>query len=91
LPSFPPADADAQKPRPTGPKPGSIGAIIGQFKSAATKRLNGMRSTPGATVWHRNYYEHIIRNDADLNRIRRYIADNPLRWALDAENPKQEK
>jgi len=46
-----------------------------------------MGRVSGATIWHRNYYEHIIRNDDVLNRIRRYILDNPARWALDCENP----
>jgi hypothetical protein len=35
----------------------------------------------------RNYYEHVIRNDAELVRIRQYIVDNPARWAFDHENP----
>ncbi|MEW6141490.1 MAG: hypothetical protein AB1733_24980, partial [Thermodesulfobacteriota bacterium] len=39
------------------------------------------------TVWQRNYYEHIIRNDISLQRIRQYIADNPLQWNMDRENP----
>jgi hypothetical protein len=38
-------------------------------------------------LWQRNYYEHIIRNKESLNRIREYIADNPIRWEFDAENP----
>ena len=41
----------------------------------------------GVPVWQRNYYEHVIRSEEALNRIRRYIADNPMRWALDPENP----
>jgi len=40
-------------------------------------------------VWQRNYYEHIIRNEDELNRIRGYIVDNPLRWHLDRENPER--
>ena len=38
-------------------------------------------------VWQRNYYEHVIRDEQSLNRIRQYILDNPVRWALDPENP----
>jgi len=38
-------------------------------------------------LWQRNYYEHIVRNENELNRIRQYIMDNPLKWALDRENP----
>ncbi len=72
---------------PHGPTPGSIGAIIGQFKSITTKRINALRGTPGAPVWQRNYYEHIIRNAAEWQRIRQYIQDNPARWEADGENP----
>ena len=39
-------------------------------------------------MWQRNYYEHVIRNSASLDEIRRYIADNPLRWEEDPENPR---
>lgn len=68
------------------PVPGSIPTIVRSFKSAVTKHINEGRQTPGAPVWQRNYYEHIIRDDRALNAIRRYIAENPLRWHLDREN-----
>jgi len=74
-------------PTPRGPKRGSVGAIVGSFKSAVTRRINMMRGTPGMTIWQRNYYEHIIRDKDDLYDIRRYIAENPLKWDLDHENP----
>jgi hypothetical protein len=64
-----------------------LGAIIGQFKSIVTKRINAKRQTPGALVWQRNYYEHIIRNESDLDRIRRYIVFNPALWDKDENNP----
>ncbi|MCP4196400.1 MAG: transposase [Proteobacteria bacterium] len=70
-----------------GPKSGSIGAIVGSFKSAVTKHLNKMRGTPGAKVWHRNYYERIIRNEEELTRIREYMLENPLNWGEDRYNP----
>jgi hypothetical protein len=38
-------------------------------------------------LWHENYYEHVIRNEKELNRIREYICTNPLRWPYDVENP----
>ena len=72
---------------PRGPAPNSLGAVIGQFKSIVTKRINARRGTPGARVWQRNYYERIIRNEWALNAIRRYIAENPSRWHLDRHNP----
>jgi len=75
---------------PIGLKSGSIGAIIGQFKSITAKRINALRQTPGTPVWQRNYYEHIIRNEESLESIRLYIQHNPWKWALDEENPLRE-
>ncbi len=69
------------------PTPGSIPTIVRLFKSATTKRINDMRGTPGLPVWQRNYYEHIIRDDESLRRIRQYIRDNPVHWAFDRDNP----
>jgi len=66
--------------------PGSLGAIVRSFKSAVTKRINISRSTPSAPVWQRNYYEHVIRNESDLQRVRDYIVANPFRWAKDRNN-----
>lgn len=77
----------AERLVPSGPRPGSLGAIIAGFKSATTRRINELRRTPGMPVWQRNYYEHIIRDERTLGRIREYIINNPLQWALDRENP----
>jgi len=77
-------------PRPAGPSgtgKGSLGAIVGSFKSSITKSINDVRRTPGAVVWQRNYFEHIIRDERELRRVEQYILDNPLKWALDKENP----
>jgi putative transposase len=57
------------------------------MKSAVTKRINEIRNTPGAKLWQRNYYEHIIRNENEINRIRQYIINNPIEWASDRNNP----
>ncbi len=69
------------------PVAGSLPTIIRAFKSCTTRRINEMRRTPGASVWQRNYYEHIIRSEDSLNRIRQYILENPARWSMDRENP----
>ena len=69
------------------PVSGSLPAMIRSFKSAVTKQINEMCNTPGAKLWQRNYYEHIIRNNNELNRIREYITHNPARWDMDRENP----
>ena len=65
----------------------TLSSLIAGFKSASTKRINLVRGTPGTPVWQRNYYDHIIRNEASLDAIRQYIVDNPARWADDEENP----
>lgn len=69
------------------PTSDTIPTIVRLFKSAATKRINLQRGTAGPPVWQRNYYEHIVRDQEDLNRIREYIAANPSRWDDDSENP----
>ena len=51
------------------------------------KRINIIRDSPGIPLWQRNYYEHVIRNDADYHRIADYIATNPQRWAEDTLHP----
>jgi len=70
-----------------GTVPGSLGAIIQNFKSISTRKINKLRDNPVAPVWQRNYYEHVIHNEDDLANIRQYIADNPLKWDLDENNP----
>ena len=60
--------------------PRSLGVVVRSFKSAVTRQVNLYRNTPGARVWQRNYYEHIIRDEADLRYARRYIANNPQHW-----------
>jgi putative transposase len=65
----------------------SLGVIVGAFKSATTRSINHIRQTPGLPLWQCNYYEHVIRDDKALDRIRNYILTNPLRWHLDGENP----
>lgn len=76
-------------PLPRGPANHSLASLIAGFKSAVAERINEHRGTPGAPVWQRNYYEHIIGTGESLRRIRRYIAENPLRWHLDRENPRR--
>jgi len=72
---------------PNGPKPGSIGAIMAGFKSVTAKQINQMRGLPGAPVWQRGFYEHVVRNEAELTAIREYIPGNPARWDEDENNP----
>ena len=69
------------------PSPNSIPTVVRSFKSAATRRSNIVRETPGESVWQRSYYERVIRNEEELNAVRQYILDNPAKWQEDADNP----
>ena len=68
-------------------KPKSLSSLIAGFKSATTKKINMIRNTPQNPVWQRNYYDHIIRNDESLTRIREYLQNNPLSWENDQLHP----
>ncbi|MDO9087286.1 MAG: hypothetical protein Q7U53_13850 [Anaerolineaceae bacterium] len=63
-----------------GSQPGSIPAIVQNFKSITSRKINRLLETPGSTIWHRNYYEHVIRDEEDYDRIVGYIRENPRRW-----------
>jgi len=71
--------------KPTTQKP--LGRLIGAFKTVSTKRINALRGSHGMPVWQRNYYEHIIRDESELNCIREYVINNPAGWDKDEENP----
>lgn len=65
----------------------SLGSIIAGFKAATTRRIRAISPRYPETVWHRNYFEHVIRSGGALQRIREYIRYNPLRWGADQYNP----
>lgn len=69
------------------PVAGSLATVIRSFKSAVTRQVRSLRGAVGRPLWQRNYYEHIIRNEQDLEEIREYIAQNPGRWEEDENNP----
>ncbi|MBL7994462.1 transposase [bacterium] len=73
------------KPAPTRKRYG-LTEIVRQFKTFSSRRINQIRKIPGIPVWQRNYYEHIIRNDNAIHRIREYIAHNPRNWENDKQN-----
>ncbi len=74
----------ASRSAPTKRKP--LGRLVGAFKSVSTDRVNEKRGTPGGLLWQRDFYDHIIRDEDELNKIRDYIRTNPLRWNTDPEN-----
>jgi putative transposase len=61
----------------------SLSSIVGSYKSVTARKINILRNAPGLQVWQGNFYEHIIRSQADLKNIREYIHNNPLKWELD--------
>jgi putative transposase len=76
---MPPAKPDPEAAMSSSP--GSLSIVIQMYKSAVTRwcTRNGYLNF----AWQRGFYEHVIRNDNDLNEIRRYIANNPSRWIDD--------
>jgi len=62
-------------------------AICAITKYQTTKSINQMRETQGVRFWQRNYWEHVIRNETNLNRIRQYVGTNPVHWADDQLHP----
>ena len=61
----------------------ALGTIVGTYKAAVTRLIRRECSAPPDTVWHTRYYDHIIRNERALERIRKYIIYNPARWQAD--------
>jgi REP element-mobilizing transposase RayT len=61
--------------------------MIAGFKAMTSKRVNQLRGMPGEKLWQRNFHERIIRNEAELEKIRDYIMNNPANWNNDEENP----
>jgi REP element-mobilizing transposase RayT len=68
------------------PVAGSIPTIVRSYKSAVAYRINLVRGTNDVPVWQRNYYEHIVRNERELELITKYIDYNPFNWQLDRDN-----
>jgi REP element-mobilizing transposase RayT len=78
---------DQAETRPYTPVRHGLPEIVRAFKSFSARRVNLLRHMPGMPVWQRNYYEHIIRDDAEWCKIHDYILTNPARWEEDRENP----
>jgi len=76
---------DVSKSKFGMPIPGSLSTIVGSFKSAVTKAAH--LAEHKSFGWHGRFYEHVIRDGKDLDRIRRYILENPANWANDENFP----
>jgi len=89
---FDPKIDDAETRAGTRPAPTLLGDVVGLFKSITTHQYtNGVRQynwpSFNGKLWQRNYYEHIIRSEEEMDRIREYIMENPLKWAEDEDHP----
>ena len=71
------------------PVPGSIYTVIRSYKGVVSKRINIIWQTKGQSIWQRNFYEHIGREQKSVDNIQQYILNNPQRWADDPENPQR--
>jgi putative transposase len=69
--------------------PKSISEIIRGFKTFSAKAINKERGLRGIPVWQRSYYDRIIRNELELDRVRQYIINNPRNWDADKNNQTQ--
>jgi len=69
-----------------------LGQIVAYYKYQTTKHINRIHDNARTPFWQRGFYEHACamhtaRNNRELTSVRQYIADNPLRWQLDRDNP----
>lgn len=65
----------------------TLGSVIRGFKGATTKQINLLRNDSSKSVWHRNYFDRVIRYEKEYNAIREYINYNPLYWEWEKDNP----
>jgi REP element-mobilizing transposase RayT len=65
------------------PRSRSLPTVVRSFKTASTRAALGEDPRLGPRIWQRGYYEHVIRGEEELARIRSYIEENPARWEED--------
>lgn len=80
--TVPQGDETSPLQRPT------LGQVVAYFKYQSTKHINTILDSVGTPIWQRNFYEHIIRNEDEHERIHLYIESNPVNWMDDDENPR---
>jgi REP element-mobilizing transposase RayT len=78
---------DGQLPIPTNTKFETLSNMIGAFKTTAAARVNKLRGSIGLPVWQKSFHDRIVRNERELERIHKYIQNNPIKWEEDRDNP----
>ena len=68
-------------------RPQGLPEIVRAFKTFSARKINEIRASPGTPVWQRGFYDHVIRGEGELDRVRTYIMDNPRKWSEDGDNP----
>ena len=66
---------------------GSVSSIVGAFKAATTRQARRLGLWAGGSLWQGRFHDRVVRSDAEADRIRRYITENPARWADDRFHP----
>ena len=61
----------------------NVGAVVRAIKSQVTANINKKRNSKGMQIWHRNYYDNIIRNEEMYLKVSEYIENNPRLWEND--------
>jgi len=64
----------------------SLGEVVRGFKAAVTRSSREEGQELSGLIWQRGYHDHVVRSEPDLERVREYVENNPLRWHLDREN-----
>ena len=83
----PPHDSAARGEPGAASRAPTLADVVRAFKSISAVRVNRALRRTGLPLWQRDYYEHVVRDQDELARLRQYIAENPLKWDEDVDNP----
>ena len=83
----PPHDAAARGDTGAASRAPTLPDVVRAFKSISAVRVNRALRRTGLPLWRRGYYEHVVRDEDELARLRQYIAENPSKWDEDADTP----
>ena len=70
-----------------GKDPLTLSDIIGKFKSYSSRKIRNLLVNKDEFEWQKSFYDRIIRSEVELDNIRKYIKENPLRWDIEKNNP----
>ena len=85
IPASPSSDLPTERTGPPSRNKRSLSSLIAQFKATVTRRAN--RELAVGNIWQRGFFEQVVRDSSSLESIERYIAENPMNWNRDPDNP----